>query len=106
MRNLIICSVLTWVALTSGPVVAESSFSDWQRDKLFQPSERDLAREDAGKVHIFDGMKDSDIELAMQTQFDRVASMMFVRTIVTDDSGAPLRDEVTGDYVVEDDDCD
>jgi hypothetical protein len=51
-------------------------------------------------------MKDSDIELAMQAQFDRVASMMFVRTVVTDESGTPLRDGLTGDYVVEDDDCD
>lgn len=54
----------------------------------------------------FEGMKDSDIELAMQTRFDRVASMIFVRTMVTDASGTPPRDGLTGDDVVEDDDCD
>ena len=106
MRNLVFCLALTLVPFSSGTVAEGSGFDDWQQQKLLQPTDRDLAREDAGRVYIFDGMKDSDIELAMQAQFDRVASMMFVRTVVTDESGTPLRDGLTGDYVVEDDDCD
>jgi hypothetical protein len=57
-------------------------------------------------VPIFDGKKDSDIDLAMQTKFGRVASLMFVDTIVADVSGAPLQDDWTDEVVVEDDDCD
>lgn len=106
MRNLIICLAVTLVPLTGNMAFADAGFDDWQREKLLQPTDRDLAREGAGRVHIFDGLKDSDIELAMQTQFDRLASMMFVRTVVTDETGAPMRDGATGESVDEDDDCD
>ena len=54
---------------------------------------------------IFDGLRDTDVEQAMQTEFERVGNMMFVRTVVTDRSGALLQDK-TGGYVTEDDDCD
>ena len=106
MRKLVICMFLALLPPAGNVFAGDPGFDDWQREKLLQPTDRDLAREAAGRVHIFDGMTDSDIELAMRTQFDRVASMMFVRTIVTDQAGAPLKDGLTGEYVVEDDDCD
>jgi hypothetical protein len=54
---------------------------------------------------IYDGLTDKQIAKAMDTQFDRIESMMFVRTIVTNDEGNAVRDSETGQVIVEDDGC-
>ena len=54
---------------------------------------------------IYDGLKDTQVAQAMDTQFDRIESMMFVRTVTTDATGEILRDKATGDVVVENDGC-
>jgi hypothetical protein len=41
----------------------------------------------------------------MDTQYDRIESMMFVRTIVTNDEGNAMHDSETGQVIVEDDGC-
>ena len=40
-----------------------------------------------------------------ETEFDRIDSMMCVRTMVTEQAGKPHRDGKTGGNVTEDDDC-
>ncbi|MGD8852812.1 MAG: hypothetical protein PVI28_10440 [Gammaproteobacteria bacterium] len=77
----------------------------WQERMLFSPSAHQLELEQRGRVMIYDGMKDSQIRRAIDTQFDRIQSMMFVRTIATDAEGEVLRDDQGGDVVVEDDGC-
>jgi len=54
---------------------------------------------------IYDGLKDTQIRKAMDTQFDRIESMMFVRTVVTNEEGNVERDSESGQVVVEDDGC-
>ena len=56
-----------------------------------------LKLEQRGRIMIYDGMTDTQITKAMDTQFDRIESMMFVRTIVTNNE--------TGELMVEDDGC-
>jgi hypothetical protein len=41
----------------------------------------------------------------MHEQFDRVESMMFIGTIITDEKGKPKKDKETGAVVREDEDC-
>lgn len=105
MKTLLTVSSLIAALITATGANAESDDRGWQLKKLFSPTSQDLAREADGRVFIFDGLRDADVELAMQSEFERVGSMMFVRTRITDRSGAPLRDK-TGGYVTEDDDCD
>jgi hypothetical protein len=55
---------------------------------------------------IYDGMRSADVEKALDEAFDRIDSMMFVNTVVTDTEGAPVHDPETGQLVVEEDGCD
>lgn len=79
--------------LVTGTALAES----WQEKLLFNPPDSQIRAERGGRVMIYDGLKDTQIDRAMDTQFDRIESMMFVRTIVTNTE--------TGEVVVEDDGC-
>jgi hypothetical protein len=64
-----------------------------------------LNLEQRGRIMIYDGLTDKQIAMALDTQFDRIESMMFVRTIVTNDEGDAMRDNETGQVIVEDDGC-
>jgi hypothetical protein len=85
-----------------GPVKAQDS---WQEKMLFNPTTSQLEREKRGRVMIYDGLKDTQVTQAMDTQFHRIQSMMFIRTAATDSEVEILRDKETGDTVAEDDGC-
>jgi hypothetical protein len=80
-----------------------SSMKSWQMDRLFAPTQYDLKREAKGRVMIYDGLADRDVERALDKQFDRLEHMMFIRVVVTDDSGKARYSE-TGQVVTENDD--
>jgi hypothetical protein len=104
-----IAMVTLGVFLVSAP--AESAFGDddkyrdWQIKRLLSPDENQLKLERQGRVYIYDGLRESDIRRAMHEQFDRVESMMFIGTIITDEKGKPKKDKETGAVVREDEDC-
>jgi hypothetical protein len=96
----------TCASLASHSVLGDSrAVQEWQRERIFDPSANVIQQESAGRVFIFEGMLASDIDKAMQTQFDRIDSMMFIRTIPTDDNGQPKKNPSTGKVLVLDDDC-
>jgi hypothetical protein len=74
--------------------------SAWQERRLLEPTPAELAREAGGQIFIYDGMTESVVDQALGEEFERVQSMMFIRT---------KREEVEpdGDVVtyVDDDDC-
>jgi len=85
--------------------VARSSES-WQMKRLFHPSHAALASEKRGKVIIYSGLTDKVVKKALDENFGRIESMMFTRTVRTDDTGNPLRDPKTGEVLIEEDGCD
>ena len=95
-RILILTTFAAPLLLAAG--ITAAGAGDWERRQLFQPSPALLERERSGQVTIYDGLLVSDVERAMDEQFDRVGAMMFVRTR----HPAP---EGEGEYE-EDEDCD
>ena len=61
--------------------VSSNARSDsYQQNVLLNPSTAQLNAEARGRVMIYDQLDNDTVELAMNTQFDRIGSMMFVRT--------------------------
>ena len=80
--------------LALGISVAQAEMS-YQEKVLFNPSESNLAAEARGRVMIYNGLKEEDVDLALDTQFDRIENMMFINT---------RRQQEDGEYA-SDDDC-
>ena len=57
---------------------------DFQVKRLFKPTTQQLQAE-KGKVFIYDGLHSRQIDQALDSQFERIESMMFVRTVVETD---------------------
>ena len=70
--------------------------TDWELQHLHNPSDALQEAEHRGQVTIYDGVNIVEVNKALDQQFDRIDSMMFVRT------KHPTPD---GDFYA-DDDCD
>lgn len=96
--------VLAGAALQA--VVANAGAADaWQERLLFDPPQSQLDAETRGRIMIYDGLTDAQIAQAMDEQFDRIESMMFVGTLHTDDQGEVMRDVESGAVLADDDGC-
>lgn len=82
-----------------------SDLSEIEKRRLFEPTAAERAAERAGQIYIYDGLRDSTVQRAMDEAFDRIESMMFIRTEKTDESGEVVKDPETGVAVVQDDGC-
>jgi len=82
-----------------------SDLSAIEKRRLFEPTEAELRQEAKGRIYIYDGLSDTDIARAMDEEFARAESMMFIRVRKTDKDGAPLTDPDTGIPVFQDDGC-
>lgn len=78
---------------------------DWQVRRLMQPSPRELKDEALGKVSIYDGLTDREVEQALNGHFNRIEFMMFMGTIKTDERGQVLKDAETGEPLQESNGC-
>ncbi len=88
------------------PAASESSaVEQMQHRRLFEPTESEMRHEAKGSVYIYEGLTDKAVQRALEEEFERVGSMMFIRTIATDDRGIPKRAPYTGE-LDQDDDCD
>jgi hypothetical protein len=84
---------------------ADNAVAAIEMRRLLQPTPAELAQEQKGRIYIYDGLRAVDIENAMDTAFDRIENMMFIRVRKTDEQGKTLRDPATGEPQFEDDGC-
>jgi hypothetical protein len=92
-------SVISACAATKQPLT-------WQQRRLDNPTKLELQWERNNHVMIYESMKDYEVEHALDNHFDRVESMMFINTGITDESGNQLKDPKTGKVITEADGCD
>ena len=98
--------ILAMSSVFSHSALADDPQQSWQLSLLFNPGDHQHEMERSGRVFIYDGLRDTVIEKALDEQYDRIEGMMFVNTVVTDDDGVPLTDPETGEVLVENDGCD
>ena len=95
--------IFIWTSAVS--VADESGVAEIDLRRLLEPTASELAQEQEGRIYIYEGLRDIDIEHAMDSEFDRVEHMMFIRTRKTNEKGEVVRDPNTGQAEVEDDGC-
>jgi hypothetical protein len=61
---------------------------DYSQNALLNPSESILLAEHRGRVTIFDGLDERVVDRALDTQFERIDRMMFVRTRYVQQDGS------------------
>ena len=108
MTALLILSLAAGVCQAGDNAISDLALLDaadkWQMNRLLAPTDRQRTLEAKGKITIYDGLRDTTVDRALNKYFDRIENMMFTRVVVTDESGKPKLDE-TGNQVVEDDGC-
>ncbi len=93
----IAATAITLSSLLGTSAVFAAENEDWQLAMLFDPPAAQLKVEESGRVFIYDGIKSTDVQRVMDSQFHRLDSMMFVRTQYV---------SAAGDVESENDDCD
>lgn len=76
-----------------------------EKRRLFSPVPAERSAEARGQIYIYDGLRDLDIDRAMDQEFARIENLMFIRTKKTDQTGEVLKSPETGADIVEDDGC-
>lgn len=73
------------------------AYDEYQYKVLLNPSQDILHAEENGRIMIYDGIENEIVETALNSQFDRIENMMFVRTRYI---------QPDGEIEVEEDGCD
>jgi hypothetical protein len=105
MKDTIVIPALILLAIIIANPVSASADS-WQERMLFKPTPAQLDMEQSrGRIMIYEGLKDTQVANALDSQFGRIEHMMFTGTVVTDNRGEALVDEETGEVMIENDGC-
>jgi leucyl aminopeptidase (aminopeptidase T) len=101
----LLAAVGVTATLFGSSLAAAADVSKIELRRLLDPTEAELAAEAEGRIYIYDGLTDRDIQEAMNEEFERVENMMFIRTRKTNADGELKRNEDTGEVEVADDGC-
>ena len=75
-----------------------------QIKRLVSPSFIQSKYEKKGKVYLYVGLKDKEVDRVLDQQFDRIENFMFASIIKTDKFENPMRNK-KGELLLESDDC-
>ncbi len=89
-------ALLLGCVVVTVPCFAAGTDNNFEMNALLNPGQGQLAAEKRGRVMIYDGLDNQVIEHALDTQFERIDRMMFIRI---------RRTEADGSVTVDDDDC-
>lgn len=90
---------------TASPVLA-ADVRQIELRRLFEPTPAELRAEQAGRIYIYEDLRDTDVARAMEQEFDRIESMMFIRVQRTDGKGEVMTDPESGvPMMISDDGC-
>ena len=93
---LFITTVLLLTLFSATLLAEESAVYQWQIKRLMSPDDRTLAKEKSQSVvFIYENLKLSDVEKALDEHFSRMENMMFVGTLLppTAAGGVPQKEE-------------
>ena len=86
-------ALLIYLCVTGLSFANTSDAGDWNRNQLLAPSAGQLKAEQRGRVAIYDGLHESTVDTALDTQFGRIENMMFVRVTHTTPDGDEWADD-------------
>jgi len=84
---------VVFAAALSSTSHAMAAGAEWQKERLLDPTPSQLAVEAKGRVAIYDGLDSRTVDRALDEQFHRIDSMMFVRTRHTEPDGTHWADD-------------
>jgi hypothetical protein len=87
------------------PLLEAKDLRDIELRRLFEPTPSELRAERAGRIYIYEGLREDDIVRAMREQFDRVNSMMFIRVRPTPVPRDPAQGAKPTQVSYQDDGC-
>lgn len=96
--------LLGLIAATASPLMA-ADVREIELRRLFEPTPSEVKAENQGRIFIYEGLRESDVERAMEQEFDRIEHMMFIRVQKTDEQGEVKKDPETGEVQYYDDGC-
>ena len=86
-------SLLIYLCIAGLSFASTTDAGDWNRSQLLSPSATQLKAERRGRVAIYDGVHESTVDKALDTQFGRIQNMMFVRVTHTTPEGDAWSDD-------------
>ena len=96
MKTTFLTAVVTASLISASVLAAQVDVSaQWQEGRLLEPSAAQRTTEQSGKVIIYDRMDEALVDKALDSQFERIENMMFIRI---------QRPQPVGE-AMEDDDC-
>ncbi len=99
--------LLVIATVLAGGVLAEAvglppGFKDYQHRRLLEPTAAERRHEARGGIYIYDGMPTQLVDRALDREFERIDSMMFIRVRDLPATGAGLAEDENDN----DDECD
>jgi hypothetical protein len=105
MKTLDLVRSLAAGLLLVNPVLHAKDLRDIELRRLFEPTPAERRAERAGRVYIYEGLREDDVQRALREQFDRVNSMMFIRVQPNPATSSRPSDDGSTPVSYQDDGC-